>query len=67
MIIFSEIKEILGTDMQGCPMLALLNIFGNCQLNKGKMELNVIMLIGARQIFASNWKKVLFKLIGRMV
>ena len=55
-LIFKEIREIIGNNIQISPIIALLNIIKDDHLKKEQKELIVIRVTIARLIFAKNRK-----------
>ena len=55
-LIFKEISEIIGLNIQMSPLMALLNVVKKDQLLKENKDLIVIIIMAARLIFARNWR-----------
>ena len=55
-LIFKEISEIIGLNIQMSPLMALLNVNKKDQLLKENMDLIVIMITAARLISTRNWR-----------
>ena len=53
-MIFKEIREIIGVELQMSPMIALLNLVDNHQLKRAENGLIITMVTMARLIIAKN-------------
>ena len=55
-LIFKEVSEIIGLNIQVSPVIALLNLIKEDELVKENKDLIVIMITAARIIFARSWR-----------
>lgn len=56
MVVFKEIRERIGLDIQISPMIASLNMVNDNWMKKEEKEFIIIMVTVARLILAKNWK-----------